>query len=102
MVMTPDMITAATASNHPEWLVEIIQDSAAELGMDITPCGNLGSDQQAFAQAGVPATGIGFSGTEIHTPNDTPDQIIKTSLEKAGRIAAAVVLKTMQRLEVLP
>jgi hypothetical protein len=98
--LTPELIAASTASNHPDWLVETIQGCADELGIDFTPVGNLGSDQQSFAQAGIVSTGMGFSGTGIHTPQDTSGQIHKASLEVAGKIASAVTLKAMQNLEV--
>ena len=95
-IMCPDLIPPILASNHPQWLGEIIQESAQELGIEITPAGNTGGDQQTFAQAGIVATGVTMGGT-VHTSQDTSDQVHLENLEKAGRIAVAVVLKAMQR-----
>ena len=41
--------------------------------------------------------GGGRGGSAVHTSEDTPDQVHPENLEKAGRIAVAVVLKTMHR-----
>jgi len=98
IVAGPDLIAAGMASNHPGWLLEIIQESATALEIEVEPTGNMGSDQQSFSQAGVVATGIGMGGNQRHSPKDTPDQIHTHSLEKVGRIVVAVVMKTMQRL----
>jgi hypothetical protein len=98
IIANPDLVAVWMASNHPGWLLEIIQESVTALGIEIEPAGNMGSDQQAFSQAGVVATGIGTGGNRRHSPEDTPDQIHTHSLEKVGRIVVAVVMKTMQRL----
>lgn len=101
VTLTPELIEASTACNHPDWLVESMKECADELGISFTPVGNLGSDQQSFAQAGIVAAGMGFNGIGIHTPQDTPDQIHKASLEVAGKLTSAIILKVMQMLEVM-
>jgi len=93
-----ELIPLMMVSNHPEWLVKIIDESVKELGLEFTPTGNLGGDQQAFAQAGVVSTGIGVMGNEVHGLEDTPDKIDIESLEKTGKIVATVVIKTMDQL----
>lgn len=94
---SPELMPPILASNHPEWLREIIEESAWELGIEVTPVGNTGGDQQSFTQAGVVATGIGMGGSRVHTSGDTADQVHPGNLENAGRIAVALVLKTMHR-----
>ena len=84
------------ATNRPPWLVETIETSAEQLGFEIRPTGNLGSDQQVFTQAGIAATGIGTSGNKYHSPDDIPAQIDKNQLETAGKLAANVVLISLR------
>jgi hypothetical protein len=98
MIVTPDLLAPMAASNRPDWLVTIIRQAVQELKVEIEPVGNTGSDQQAFTQAGVVATGIGVGGNEAHTPRDTPDQIHLPSLQIVGEIVAWVTTKTMQRV----
>jgi len=97
-INNPELIPPMMVSNHPGWLLEIIDESIKELGLEFTPTGNLGSDQQAFAQAGIVSTGIGVMGNEVHGLEDTPDKINMESLEKTGKIVATVVMKTMDQL----
>jgi hypothetical protein len=68
-----------------------------ELGYDIQPTGTHGSDQLAFAQAGIVTSGIGIISTNSHTPRDIPEEINKESLKIAGEIAAHVVLNAIKR-----
>jgi hypothetical protein len=96
MIITPDLLAPMAASNRPDWLVTIIRQAVRELRVEIEPVGNAGSDQQAFAQAGVVATGIGVCGNEVHTPRDTPGHIHLPSLQVVGEIVAQVATKTMQ------
>jgi hypothetical protein len=92
------LVPPILAFNHPKWLGEIIQESARDAGVEFTPKGNLMSDQQAFAQAGIAASGIRTGDTLNHSTSDTLDQIDPDNLEKAGKIAAAVILKAQQRI----
>lgn len=90
------MVEIFTVSNRPEWLRTLIAESAKELGYHFTPRGNMGSDQQVFAQAGIVATGIGTSGNQYHSPQDTPDQVDVDQLEVVGKIVATSVYRVMQ------
>jgi hypothetical protein len=92
-----ELIPPMMVSNHPKWLIEVIDESTKELGLEITPTGNLGADQQAFAQAGIVSTGIGVIGNEVHGPQDIPEKINKDSLKKTGQIVATIVMKTMEQ-----
>jgi Iap family predicted aminopeptidase len=89
---------ALDASCLPDWLPAAIEESGKELGYTIVPSHQMGSDHLIFAQAGIPATDIAISGCKLHSPEDTPGQISKESLEKAGNLVARVVQKAMSRL----
>jgi hypothetical protein len=99
--MLPDdeLLGIFTASNHPDWLVDVINKSVDELGYDIQPTGTQGSDQLAFAQAGIVTSGIGIISANSHSPQDIPAEINKKSLEIAGEITAHVVLNAIDRRE---
>jgi hypothetical protein len=97
MLAGDDLMRIFSASNHPDWLVDIINRSVEELGYDIQPTGTQGSDQLAFAQAGIVTSGIGIISEFSHTPQDTPENIDKKSLRKAGEITAHVVLNAIER-----
>ena len=86
------------ASNHPDWLVNTIENSIDVLGYEVTYTGTQGSDQLAFAQAGIVTSGVGIIGDHHHSPEDKPEFINKESLKKAGEIAALVVINTMNRI----
>jgi hypothetical protein len=85
------------ASCLPDWLPAAIEESGKELGTTIVPSRQMGSDHLIFAQAGIPATDIAISGCKVHSPEDTPGQISKESLEKAGNLVARVIQKAMGR-----
>mgnify|MGYP006271147389 FL=1 len=91
-----EMIFAASV---PGWLKEAIEASGKELGYEITASYMMGSDHRVFAQAGIAATDIAVSGNKHHSPEDTPSQVNFESLQKAARIVAEVVQKTMKRLK---
>jgi hypothetical protein len=95
MLADDDLMQIFTASNHPEWLVDVINKSVEELGYDIQPTGTQGSDQLVFAQAGIVTSGIGIISEHSHTPQDIPDKINKKSLKITGEITALVVLNTI-------
>ncbi|MFC2082304.1 M28 family metallopeptidase [Bacteroidota bacterium] len=86
------------ASNHPDWLVNTIENSIDVLGYEVTYTGTQGSDQLAFAQAGIVTSGVGIIGDHHHSPEDKPEFIDKESLKKAGEIAALVVINSMNRI----
>lgn len=94
-----DLMRIFAASNHPEWLVDVINKSVEELEYEIQPTGTQGSDQLAFAQAGIVTSGIGIISANSHTLQDIPEEINKKSLEIAGEITARVVLNTIRRFE---
>ena len=99
MLADDDLMRIFGASNHPEWLVDVINRSVDELGYDIQPTGTQGSDQLAFAQAGIVTSGIGIISTNSHTLQDIPEEIDKTSLKIAGEITAHVVLNAIKRFK---
>ncbi len=99
MLPDNDLIRIFFASNHPDWIVDIINKSVEDLRYDIQPTGTQGSDQLAFAQAGIVTSGIGISSEFSHTPQDIPDNINKKSLKMAGEITAYVVLNAIKRFK---
>jgi hypothetical protein len=98
MLADDNLMRIFAASNHPDWLVDVITKSVEELGYDIQPTGTQGSDQLAFAQAGIVTSGIGIISGFSHTPQDTPEKINKKSLRVAGDITTHVVLSAIERL----
>ena len=99
MLADEDLMKIMAASNHPQWLVDVVNKSVENLGYKIEPTGTLGSDQLTFAQAGIVTSGVGIISEHQHTPNDIPENINKKSLKTAGEIAAHVVLNTLKRFE---
>jgi aminopeptidase S len=85
------LLSAMQASNHPDWLKRMIEESASALGTNIVPSGNSGSDELSFTQAGVAATAVGYGGGPYHSPEDTVGQVRKENLAAAGTLAACVV-----------
>ena len=99
MLADEDLMKVMTASNHPQWLVDVVTKSVKELEYEIEPTETQGSDQLTFAQAGIVTSGVGIISKHSHTPQDIPEKINKKSLKTAGEIAAHVVLNTLKRLK---
>ena len=79
------------ASNRPQWLASLFDRSARDLGVKLIPSGTLGSDQMAFTQAGVPATGVGCASGLSHSPADLSVNVKKENLRTVGQLVACVV-----------
>jgi hypothetical protein len=99
MLADESLMGIFTASNHPQWLVDIVNKSVEELGYEVKSTGTQGSDQLTFAQAGIVTSGVGIISEHSHTPQDMPENINKKSLKIAAEIAAHVVLNTLKRLK---
>jgi hypothetical protein len=99
MLAGEDLMKIMAASNHPQWLVDVVNKSVESLGYKIEPTGTLGSDQLTFAQAGIVTSGVGIISELQHTPHDIPENINKKSLKTAGELAAHVILNTLKRFE---
>jgi hypothetical protein len=85
-----------SASNVPDWMAKAIDESCRELKIEYIPANEMGSDHQVLFQSGVVATNICCYGdNKTHCPEDLPDQVNKTGLEKAGKIVALTVEKAM-------
>lgn len=93
-----DMLEIIAAGNHPDWLVGVVEQSINELGYEVVYTGTQGSDQIAFAQAGIVTSGVGIIGDYQHSPEDKPAYINTDSLRKAGEIALHIVMHTMKRI----
>jgi len=90
-LLDPRLLPLLQASNRPDWLTALIDRSARVLGVKLIPTGTLGSDQLAFTQAGVVATGIGCASHLAHSPADTSANVKKENLRMVGQLAACVV-----------
>jgi Zn-dependent M28 family amino/carboxypeptidase len=99
MLADEDLMKVLVASNHPQWLVDVVNKSVDDAGYGVQPTGTQGSDQLTFAQAGIVTSGVGIISEHSHTPQDTPENINKKSLKTAGEIAAHVVLNTLKRFK---
>jgi acetylornithine deacetylase/succinyl-diaminopimelate desuccinylase-like protein len=95
-IIGPDLLEIFMVTNRPPWLVEAIESSAEQLGVEIHPAGNMGADQQVFTQAGIVATSVGTSGNRYHSPADVPAQIQKDKLKIVGKMVASVVLLSLR------
>lgn len=90
-LLDPRLLPAVQASNRPEWLKYVFDESAGRLRITIILTGNSGSDELSFTQAGVAATAVHFNGNQSHSREDTIGQVRPESLETAGRLVAGVV-----------
>jgi hypothetical protein len=99
MLADDNLMKIMTASNHPPWLVDVVNQSVADLGYSIRATGTQGSDQIAFAQAGIVTSGVGIISQHSHTSKDVPENINTQSLKIAAEIAAHVVLNTANRFK---
>ncbi|HVN59130.1 MAG TPA: M28 family peptidase [Bacteroidales bacterium] len=97
-LLEPSLISCFSISDHPQWLVDLIQKVVKNLGVRIIPSNNLGSDQMTFSQAGIVSTGIGISGNPFHSPADTLGNVYPPSIKKAGEFTAGLALETIWKL----
>jgi len=98
ILMDDDLAKIMGVSNHPQWLVDVVNKSLEDLGYSFRTAQNLGSDQLVFAQAGIVACGLGIMNQDSHTSQDVPEKINKNSLKRAGEITARVVMNSLKRL----
>jgi hypothetical protein len=97
-LLEPSIIKCFSISDHPQWLVDIINTVVNKMGIKINPSDNLGSDQMTFTQAGIASTGIGILGNKVHSPADTIGNVNPANLKTAGEITLGIVLETIQKL----
>ncbi|HAN19028.1 MAG: hypothetical protein A2X13_11465 [Bacteroidetes bacterium GWC2_33_15] len=83
-----------TTVNHPTWLVDVVESSVKESGLEINYATNMGADQMSFSAVGVASSAIGIAGAHPHTPFDSIEKVNKQSLTKAGELTVRIVLKT--------
>jgi len=67
--------------------------NSKETGIQVNLGQFSGSDHQAFARAGVPATHIASSTEKGHTKEDIARNVSQEALARAGRLAIAVARK---------
>lgn len=98
-LVEPRVMDLFFVTNRPEWLVDLIAESAAAINCEVTPTGNMGGDQQVFTQAGIVATSIGTSGNTYHSPEDTPKQLVVDQLAVVGGLTAEITRGAMERFK---
>jgi len=70
----PSLFPMVMSSNYPQWVQTMIDSVSMELEMEVFNR-HLMSDHLIFAQAGVPAISIQSREHQIHSEEDTPEQI---------------------------
>jgi hypothetical protein len=90
-LVDPQLLQLFQASNRPEWLTALFDRSAQALGVRLIPSGAFGSDQLAFTQAGVVATGVGYASKLSHSPADISVNVKKENLRTVGQLVACAV-----------
>jgi hypothetical protein len=83
-------------SNVPAWLSDAISESCNDLQIKFVSSNGMGSDHQIFFSCGIVATNICYSGgNKTHCPEDLPQQVNKSGLEKTGKIVALTIKKVI-------
>lgn len=89
-IQHPSVVPAIMATNYPEWLQKIVQESAEKTNIAIKQR-HLMSDHQSFAQAGVPSISIQSRDHTIHVPEDTVDKLNSKSINDCFRLSLAII-----------
>ena len=85
---------------HPTWLGECIDAATRELDFQTQfTAGVRGSDEMAFAQAGVATCCIGAVNDRAHTPEDLPATVNFERVAQCTDAAARIVLKAIDHLK---
>jgi hypothetical protein len=92
----PGLISILQASRRPEWMLDIIQNSISETGLEASLTGSMGGDSIVFSQAGIVASGISRAGSIVHSPLDLASQVRIGSLQECGTLTASIILNAMR------
>ena len=95
-IIHPAIIPTAFTSHYPEWLYEIVNQSAADLGIEIVHL-DLISDHRTFALAGVPAISIQSREHHIHSKQDTADALVPETIAAGAKLAARILCRLQTR-----
>ncbi len=93
----PSLFAAVGEGVHPPWLVESIDAAARESGFEMAFGGLGGSDQMAFAAAGIPTSGVFAPNGRGHTPGDRPDTVEVATVARGVDVAGRIIRKVVTR-----
>jgi len=86
----PALFGLLGSSYHPGWLTASIDEAVKEMDFQVQFTQIQGSDQMAFAQAGIATSGISAVNGRGHTHQDRPETVniekVRQCAETAGRI----------------
>jgi hypothetical protein len=97
-LLHPALFTLVMANNYPEWAQNIVDRAAKALDMEIYTR-SLMSDHLSFAQAGIPAISIQSREHQIHSINDTPENMNTETIASCFMLSWEVLKKLLQASE---
>lgn len=89
-ILHPAIIPTALTSNYPGWLLQVVSESCAELGLELIQA-DLISDHRTFALAGIPAISIQSREHHIHSVEDVADVLVAETVDVAMTLATEIV-----------
>ena len=96
----PILYAAMGTPYHPFWLGECIDAATRELDFETqSTSGVRGSDEMAFAQAGIATCCIGAVNDRAHTPEDLPAMVNFERVAQSTDAAARIVMKAIDHLK---
>ena len=90
MILHPQIIPAAFSGYYPGWLHDVVKRSAADLGVEVVHL-DLISDHRTFALSGVPAISVQSKEHNIHSKDDTADNLVPETVAAGGKLAARIL-----------
>jgi hypothetical protein len=97
-LLHPALFDLVMANNYPEWAQNIVDSAAKALDMEIYTR-LLMSDHLSFAQAGIPAISIQSREHQIHSINDTPENMNSETIASCFLLSWEVLKKLLQANE---
>lgn len=97
-LLHPALFPMIMANNYPEWVQNVVDSAANLLEMDIYTKSLL-SDHLSFAQAGIPAISIQSREHQIHSINDTPENLNSETIASCFLLSWEVLKQLLQANE---
>ena len=97
-MLHPALFPLVMANNYPEWAQNIVDSAAKALDMEIYTK-SLMSDHLSFAQAGIPAISIQSREHQIHSINDTPENMNSETIASCFLLSWEVLKRLLQANE---
>ncbi len=94
----PDLLPPLLMSSQvPDWLGGVLRRVTGSAGFKVDACGPIFSDGRAFAQGGVPTSGVAQkAGSKlIHCADDTPANLHLELIRKSIRLTDDVIAATL-------